>query len=297
MTTLLMTQLWDLVTHALQEKDPAKKCKQVNTLYTELLPRIEQAELADFPTVSKDQEIAAFPDKPRLVAPHAVPKRSFATEEGYAATLHAIAHIEFNAINLGLDAAWRFAREAEKELGEGLAFARDWLRVAYEESSHFTLVNNHLKTLGYKYGDFEAHAGLWEMAQATAHDIWERMALVPRVLEARGLDATPVMQEKIAQRKDFDAVKILDIILRDEIGHVSIGNHWYHALSAKRGLDAMQCFSDLLRKYRIVIFKGAINTDARIQAGFTQFELDWIYEIEQTLKSHIKANQATNKSE
>lgn len=289
MTALFIHQLWDKVTQALKEKDPEQKCQHVNELYTALLPHIEQCELNDFPIVKRDEEIAAFPDKPRLVPPHSVPKRSFATQEGYAATLHAIAHIEFNAINLGLDAAWRFAREAEKELGQGLPFMRDWLRVAYEESLHFTLVNNHLKTLGYEYGDFEAHAGLWEMAQATAHDIWERMALVPRVLEARGLDATPVMQEKIAQRKDFEAVKILDIILRDEIGHVSIGNHWYHALSAKRGLDAMQCFTDLLHKYRIVIFKGAINTDARIQAGFTQFELDWIYEIEQTLKKHINA--------
>lgn len=107
-----------------------------------------------------------------------------------------------------------------------------------------------------------------------------------RVLEARGLDATPVLQEKIAQRKDFAAVNILDIILRDEIGLFAIGNHWYHALSEKRSPDAMSVFLELLRKYRIVIFKGAINTDARIQAGFTQFELDWIYEIEQTLK-HI----------
>lgn len=163
--------------------------------------------------------------------------------------------------------------------------------MAREESTHFTLLNQHLKSLGYQYGDFEAHAGLWEMSQATAHDIWERMALVPRVLEARGLDATPVLQDKIRQRKDFDAVTILDVILHDEIGHVSIGNHWYHALSTKRGLDAMQCFGELLRKYRIVIFKGVINTDARLQAGFSQYELDWIYEIEQTLKSYIKAEK------
>lgn len=291
MTALLIQQLWDKVTQALREKNPQEKCQLVNELYTVLLTQINQCKLNDFPIVTKDEEIAGFPDKPRLVAPHLVPKRSFATQEGYAATLHAIAHIEFNAINLGLDAAWRFAREAEKELEKGLPFMRDWLRVAYEECLHFTLINNHLKTLGYEYGDFEAHSGLWEMAQATAHDIWERMALVPRVLEARGLDATPVIQEKIAQRKDFEAVKILDVILRDEIGHVAIGNHWYHALSTKRGLDAMQCFTDLLHKYRIVIFKGAINTDARIQAGFTQFELDWIYEIEQTLKKHINSTK------
>ncbi|OOF83577.1 hypothetical protein BKG92_02475 [Rodentibacter ratti] len=281
-------EFWHKVTEALQETDPNIKCTLVNQLYDEILPTISLTEIDDFPQISVKQNIAGFPAKPILVAPKDVPKRSFATQEGYAATLHAIAHIEFNAINLGLDAAWRFGRNAQEDLGEGLAFVKDWLRVAREESTHFSLINEHLKTLGYQYGDFEAHAGLWEMAQATAHDIWERMALVPRVLEARGLDATPVLQEKIAQRKDFAAVDILDIILRDEIGHVYIGNHWYHALSAKRGLDAMKCFTELLHKYRIVIFKGVINTDARIQAGFTQYELDWIYEVEQTLKSYIQ---------
>ncbi|OOF89194.1 hypothetical protein BKG94_00960 [Rodentibacter ratti] len=281
-------EFWHKVTEALQETDPNIKCTLVNQLYDEILPTISLTEIDDFPQISVKQNIAGFPAKPILVAPKDVPKRSFATQEGYAATLHAIAHIEFNAINLGLDAAWRFGGNAQEELGEGLAFVKDWLRVAREESTHFSLINEHLKTLGYQYGDFEAHAGLWEMAQATAHDIWERMALVPRVLEARGLDATPVLQEKIAQRKDFAAVDILDIILRDEIGHVYIGSHWYHALSAKRGLDAMKCFTELLHKYRIVIFKGVINTDARIQAGFTQYELDWIYEVEQTLKSYIQ---------
>ena len=289
MTALYAVQdFWHAVTTALQTTDPLEKCRLVNHLYDELLPQIKLAELSDFPEVAPEMDLAGIPEKPLLVAPKDVPKRSFATEEGYAATLHAIAHIEFNAINLGLDAAWRFGRNAQQELGEGMAFVKDWLRVAREESTHFSLVNAHLHTLGYQYGDFEAHAGLWEMAQATAHDIWERMALVPRVLEARGLDATPVLQEKIAQRKDMAAVKILDVILTDEIGHVYIGNHWYHALSAKRELDAMKCFTELLHKYRIVIFKGVINTDARLQAGFTQHELDWIYEVEQTLKSYIK---------
>lgn len=175
----------------------------MNHLYDELLPQIKLAELSDFPEVTPQMDLAGIPEKPLLVAPKDVPKRSFATEEGYAATLHAIAHIEFNAINLGLDAAWRFGRNAQQELGEGMAFVRDWLRVAREESTHFSLVNAHLKTLGYQYGDFEAHAGLWEMAQATAHDIWERMALVPRVLEARGLDATPILQEKNCTTKRY----------------------------------------------------------------------------------------------
>ncbi|EGP01746.1 hypothetical protein GEW_03492 [Pasteurella multocida subsp. gallicida str. Anand1_poultry] len=283
-----MTALWHAITEALTETRPEEKCALVNHLYDELLPQVQFSCVSDFPEVNATQDIAGFPTRPLCVAPKDVPKRAFATEEGYAAKLHAIAHIEFNAINLGLDAAWRFGRCAQQELNQGMAFVKDWLRVAREESTHFSLLNQHLKSLGYQYGDFEAHAGLWEMAQATAHDIWERMALVPRVLEARGLDATPVLQDKIRQRKDFAAVEILDVILRDEIGHVGIGNHWYHALSEKRELDAMQSFAELLRKYRIVIFKGVINTDARLQAGFTQYELDWIYEIEQTLKSYLK---------
>lgn len=288
-----MTEFWHAITTALTETNPEKKCAQVNHLYDVLLPHVALTDVADFPVVTPEQDIAGFPHKPQRVAPKDVPKRAFSTNEGYAATLHAIAHIEFNAINLGLDAAWRFGRCAQFELQQGMAFVKDWLRVAREESTHFTLLNTHLHTLGYQYGDFEAHAGLWEMSQATAHDIWERMALVPRVLEARGLDATPVLQEKIRQRKDDEAVAILDVILRDEIGHVSIGNHWYHALSTQRGLDAMKCFAELLHKYRIVIFKGVINTDARIQAGFTQYELDWIYEIEQTLKQHIQTVRAS----
>ena len=179
--TALITLFWQQVETALKTANPQEKCRLVNDLYDNLLPQIQLIKLEDFPEVVPQDNIAAFPEKPLLVAPKDVPKRSFATEEGYAATLHAIAHIEFNAINLGLDAAWRFGRNAQEELGNGLAFVKDWLRVAREESTHFSLVNEHLKTLGYQYGDFEAHAGLWEMAQATAHDIWERMALVPRV--------------------------------------------------------------------------------------------------------------------
>ncbi|OBX09256.1 ribonucleoside-triphosphate reductase [Gallibacterium salpingitidis] len=278
-------QFWLAVTNALAEKNPDKKCQLVNQLMAtdwqwDLLNQEE-----NYPIVTPQNELVGIPDKPVLVAPQDVPKRSFVTPEGYAATFHAIAHIEFNAINLGLDAAWRFGLAAQQQLGEGIAFVKNWLRIAHEETYHFGLVNQHLQTLGYQYGDFEAHTGLWEMAQATAHDIWQRMALVPRVLEARGLDATPPLREKMAQRKDFRAVEILNIILNDEISHVAIGNHWYHALSAKRNLDPLTSFSDLLRQYRIVIFKGVVNTDARLQAGFTQFELDWIKEIEDSLKA------------
>ncbi len=143
-----MTALWQAITTALIETVPEKKCELVNQLYDDLLPTVNLTELDDFPIVTPTQDIAGFPHKPALVAPKDVPKRSFATKEGYAATLHAIAHIEFNAINLGLDAAWRFGRCAQQELGAGMTFVKDWLQVAREESTHFTLLIPTFKIFG-----------------------------------------------------------------------------------------------------------------------------------------------------
>ena len=143
------------------------------------------------------------------------------TLEGRAALIHALAHIEFNAINLALDAIWRFADMPQ-------TYYRDWLKVAVEEAYHFSLLSTHLQTLGFKYGDFTGHNSLWEMADRTKSDVLARMALVPRTMEARGLDASPPLRNKLAQAGDTDAAKILDIILRDEIGHVAIGNHWFN---------------------------------------------------------------------
>ncbi|XLM22000.1 ferritin-like domain-containing protein, partial [Chromobacterium piscinae] len=136
------------------------------------------------------------------------------------ALLHAIAHIEFNAVNLALDAAWRF-----RDMPDG--FVDDWLRVAAEEAGHFRLLQGRLAELGFSYGDFPAHDGLWTMCRKTDHDAMIRMALVPRVLEARGLDVTPGIQRRLAGIGDHASVAVLDIILRDEIGHVQIGNRWF----------------------------------------------------------------------
>ena len=207
------------------------------------------------------------PARPRLVAPTAVPLRSPFTAPGRAALLHAIAHIEFNAINLALDAVWRFA-------GMPPSYYADWLRVASEEALHFTLLRDHLRTLDHDYGDFDAHDGLWAMAERTAGDPLARMALVPRTLEARGLDATPPMQARLAQAGDARAVAILDIILRDEIGHVAIGNRWYRFLCGRQGLDPLATYEDLARRYRAPRLRGPFNHDARRAAGFTQGELD-----------------------
>jgi uncharacterized ferritin-like protein (DUF455 family) len=195
-----------------------------------------------------------------------VPQRPVHTLEGRAALLHAIAHIEFNAIDLALDACWRFA-------GLPAHYYRDWLRVAAEEAHHFTLLREHLRTLGHDYGDFDAHDGLWAMAEKTAGDVVARMALVPRTLEARGLDATPAIQAKLARAGDTRAVEILDLILRDEVGHVAIGNRWYRWLCERQGLDPVAHDEQLARRHGAPRPKPPFNTGARRAAGFSAAEL------------------------
>lgn len=225
------------------------------------------ADLPDQPDQPDPPGLPGRPPRPLLVDPASTPRRSPFTVEGRAALLHAVAHIEFNAINLALDAAWRFA-------GMPADFYRDWLRVAAEEALHFTLLREHLRTLGHDYGDFEAHDGLWAMAQRTRHDIVARMALVPRTLEARGLDATPPMQARLRKAGDQRAVDILDIILRDEVGHVAIGNHWYRWLCQQRGLDALALYPQLAALYQAPRLRAPLNLDARRAAGFDAAELE-----------------------
>lgn len=191
------------------------------------------------------------------------------TLDGRAALIHAICHIEFNAINLALDAVWRFVGMPE-------AYYRDWLRVAGEEAHHFSLLHAHLQTLGRRYGDFAAHDGLWTMCEKTAGDVTARMALVPRTLEARGLDATPLIQRKLRAVDTPDAraaCDILDIILRDEIGHVAIGNHWYGWLCQRQGLEPVAHYQQLTITYQAPRLKGPFNLAARRRAGFTAQEM------------------------
>ncbi len=219
--------------------------------------------------IAEPEGLPGRPERPRLVPPAQVPQRSPFTLEGRAALLHAIAHIEFNAINLALDAVWRFAGMPE-------AFYRDWLRVADEEALHFTLLRDHLVTLGHDYGDYDAHDGLWTMAMKTRGDPLARMALVPRTLEARGLDATPPIQAKLARAGDAKAVAILDVILRDEVGHVAIGNRWYGALCRERGLDPVAHYAHLARQYGAPAPRPPFNEAARRQAGFSDAEMAWL---------------------
>lgn len=211
-------------------------------------------------------EKAGRPARPELVRAARVPKRGFGTDEGRAIMMHAIAHIEFNAINLALDAVQRFE-------GMPARFYADWLQVADEEVYHFELIRAHMRKLGADYGDYTAHGGLWEMCERTAHDVLVRMALVPRVLEARGLDVTPGIQKKLAQVGDHNAVSLLDIILRDEIGHVEIGNRWFRHCCNERGLKAETTFLELLDEYYPKGLMGPYNMVAREQAGFSESEL------------------------
>lgn len=206
------------------------------------------------------------PQRPELVPPARVPKRKLSTEEGRAAMLHAITHIEFNAINLAWDAVYRF-RDMPREFYDG------WAQVADEEACHFTLLRDRLREMGYEYGDFDAHNGLWEMACKTDHDVLTRMALVPRVLEARGLDVTPGIMQRLRDAGDEKSVSLLEIILRDEVGHVAIGTRWFRYACEQRTLDPEQTFAGLLGQYMKGQLRGPFHESARLQAGFSAAEM------------------------
>ncbi len=227
----------------------------------------QRGELTLETTFSADDcNVHGRPERPLLVKAGRVPRRGFGTIEGRAIMMHAIAHIEFNAINLALDAVQRFSNMPE-------AFYKDWMRVATEEVYHFDLVRAHLRHLGGEYGDYPAHQGLWDMAEKTSADVLARMAMVPRVLEARGLDVTPGIQQKLRQARDNNAVNLLDIILRDEIGHVKIGNCWFHYLCKQRQLGPLQAFQGLLAEFYPKGLFGPFNLDARRHAGFSDAEM------------------------
>jgi uncharacterized ferritin-like protein (DUF455 family) len=204
--------------------------------------------------------------RPRLVAPQRVPQRSLGTREGRGALLHALAHIELNAVNLALDIVWRFAGLPE-------AFYREWVVVAQEEAVHFEMLCAHLRSLGFEYGDLDAHNGLWEMAEKTRDDVLARLALVARVLEARGLDASPVLRDRLAAAGDANAAAILQRILEDEIGHVRLGTRWFRWLCDQRGLDAAAHQCELARRHDAPRPKGPFNLEARRRAGFSDEEI------------------------
>jgi uncharacterized ferritin-like protein (DUF455 family) len=250
--------------------DPAAKVQAVQSLWA---TQKDVALLTSEVIVNDSaQTLPGRPELPRLIPAQQVPTRTPFTPEGLAALMHAVCHIEFNAINLALDAIWRFPNMPEP-------YYIDWLRVAYEESQHFEMLHTHLQSLGHRYGDFEAHDGMWHMCQKTADDVLARMALVPRTLEARGLDATPLIQTKLrkaASPAALRAVELLDIILHEEVGHVAIGNHWYRWLSEQRGLDPLSLYGVLMQRYEAPKLRPPFNEEARKRAGFTDVELSYL---------------------
>ncbi|MEJ1164513.1 ferritin-like domain-containing protein [Variovorax sp. CCNWLW186] len=252
---------------ALRLTDP--EAKVAATRATAALAATESIALEPLRTEGDDVGVPGRPERPVRVAATAVQKRSPFTPEGRAALIHSICHIEFNAINLALDAVWRYDGMPE-------AYYRDWLRVADEEAQHFTLLHAHLQGIGYRYGDFPGHDGLWSMCEKTKDDVLARMALVPRTLEARGLDATPLIQAKLKRVNTPDAlraVEILDIILRDEVGHVAIGNRWYRWLCERAGRDPEQTYPELVAHYEAPRLKPPFNFEARERAGFSAEEM------------------------
>lgn len=259
-----LTELRHAALHLLAETEPARKAEQTMALATAW--REGYVALDVDAGLSPSRTLPGRPAVPELISPKFVRHRAMNTLEGRAAMIHALTHIEFNAINLALDAVWRF-------IGMPRDFYADWLQVAGEEALHFSLLSAHLQTLGYRYGDFPAHNSLWEMADKTAGDVLARMALVPRTLEARGLDASPPMRAKLEQAGDQAAAAILDIILRDEIGHVAIGNRWYNMLCATRGLDPIATYATLTAQYKAPVLRGPFNLPARRDAGFSDAEL------------------------
>jgi len=266
---LASDNLFTCARQCLECADPVVKCALTDCL-------VEALGTAQIETVSIDdpQPIGTpgRPDRPHLVAPRNLPRRRLGSAEGRASLLHALAHIEFNAINLAWDAVYRFR-------GMPKAFYSDWARVAYEEAYHFRLLCERLADLGHRYGDFDAHDGLWEMACKTAHDPLVRMALVPRVLEARGLDVTPGMIERLEQAGDESVVGVLKIILSDEIGHVEIGTRWFRYLCRERNLDPDATFIRLLQDYMPGRVKRPFHYPAREKAGFSKVEMESLEEL------------------
>jgi len=243
--------------------DPVDKCAAVG----ELLAAVRAGDfLWDFATPVPAVAAAGRPPRPVLLDPSKVPRRRLGNPAGRIALLHAIAHIEFNAINLALDALCRFRDMPQ-------AYYLDWLSVAADEARHFRLVQHRLQQLDSDYGDYPAHNGLWEMAEKTTESCLVRMALVPRVLEARGLDVTPGMIKRLQVVGDMQSCAVLQTILDEEVGHVAIGSQWFAWCCEQSGLEPGRTFLELLQSHYPGSVRGPFNHAARLLAGFSAAEM------------------------
>ena len=259
--------------------DAARACLDADTPESKVAATFEAAEAwrrgaLALPADAPPPELVRMPGRPprpRLVHPRELPRRGLGTQQGRAAFLHAIAHIEFNAIDLAWDAAYRFR-------GLPRGFYDDWVSCAADEARHFVMLRTRLQALGHDYGDFDAHNGLWEMAEKTAHDGLARMALVPRVLEARGLDVTPGMIQRLGDMGDAETVAILEVILREEVAHVAAGSRWFRWYCERAGVEPRATFRELLSEYARAVLHGPFNHEARSRAGFDEQELRMLEE-------------------
>jgi uncharacterized ferritin-like protein (DUF455 family) len=255
-----MVELRKLALENLVISDSEKKCKATSSVNPNSV-------LLDTKQIfSEPSSLPGRLTKPDLVHPSLVKQRSVQSTEGRAALLHSLAHIEINAVNLALDIVWRFPAMPE-------SFYLEWYGVAVEEASHYQLLAAHLQSLGFQYGDFPAHDGLWLMAEKTKNDVLARLGLVPRTLEARGLDASPLVRNKLLSVGDKRGAEIIDIILRDEIGHVALGNKWYRWVCDRNGLDHVTAYEELAHQYQAPLPREPFNLDARRLAGFDELEL------------------------
>ncbi len=261
-----MKNIFTIAETCLHQADPVLKIE--TTHYAQGL--FNNGQLS-FDSITPVLDIAKtkFPDKPQLLKPRDMPRRRLSSITGRAAFFHALAHIEFIAIYLAWDILYRFRGFPEK-------FYQDWLQVADEEAQHFTLIRQHLQEMGVDYGDLPAHSGLWQHAEDTAGDILARLALVPRCMEARGLDVTPQMIKKFKQQDDQKSVKLLTRILSDEVGHVKIGSYWFKKLCQQRGFNHEEKFKQMITTYYQGKPKGPFNRDLRIIAGFSDAEINWL---------------------
>ena len=265
-----MTDLHIAAKRCLDASDPSEKLRLTQQTWQQLLDGELHPDALS--PVAETACVAGRPELPRLVPQRQVPHRGLGSADGRAALIHAVAHIEFNAINLAWDAVYRFR-------GMPAAYYRDWASCANDEARHFGLLSARLAELGHRYGDFEAHNGLWEMAEKTARYDTARMALVPRVLEARGLDVTPSMIERLRNVGDHATIAILETILREEVAHVAAGTRWFRWCCERDGREPRETFLDLLREYMGPHLRGPFNRPARLEAGFDDEELDRLTEL------------------
>jgi uncharacterized ferritin-like protein (DUF455 family) len=261
-----MNELFELAKRCIRESDPSSK-----------VALTQQTAIAFFNNeLSMDRKSSIEPIqapgrplKPILIDAKQLPHRGLGSEEGRACFLHAIAHIEFNAINLAWDAVYRFRDMPD-------AYYADFVKVAADEARHFSMLNQRMQALGVQYGDFDAHNGLWEMAEKTAYSCLARMALVPRVLEARGLDVTPGMIMRLRTVSDDVSADILETILREEIPHVAAGSRWFLWCCEREQCVPIETFRGLIRDVAKGSIRGPYNHSARTEAGFDELEMQML---------------------